>query len=234
MATRELYQDGKYLDLNPDWHAGDSAWKADQVLKMLTRNNLRPRTVCEVGCGAGEILAQLHNRMPDDVHFTGYEVSPQAAQLCEQRRKPGLDFILGDAFADPAQYDMVLSLDVIEHVEDIYGFLRALRKKGAHKVFHIPLDLAVYSVLGGTLIRGRRQMGHIHYFTRATALALLEEAGYDVMDWFYTFGAIQSPGQRGGPVPRRLLRLVRRMMHIVNKELSVRVLGGASILVLAK
>src|SRR5262245_45686070 len=135
MVTRELYQDGTYLDLHPDWHVGHSAWKADQVLKMLTRNNLRPRTVCEVGCGAGEILAQLHDRMPDDLHFTGYEVSAQAAQLCEQRRKPRLNFMLGDAFADPTQYDMVLSLDVIEHVEDIYGFLRALRKKGAHKVF---------------------------------------------------------------------------------------------------
>ena len=53
------YNDGGYLSENPDWHVGDSPWKAQQIHKIIDRNKLSPRTICEVGCGAGEILRQL-------------------------------------------------------------------------------------------------------------------------------------------------------------------------------
>ena len=51
-----MYTSGEYLEKNPHWHAADSPWKAGQILKMIQKNGLHPATVCEVGCGAGEIL----------------------------------------------------------------------------------------------------------------------------------------------------------------------------------
>ena len=49
--TRELYLDGGYCANNPDWHTGDSPWKAAHVVAMLDRHRLAPKTICEVGCG---------------------------------------------------------------------------------------------------------------------------------------------------------------------------------------
>ena len=66
---RPLYRDGQYLAANPGWHAEDSPWKAAQTLQMFRRNRLSPKTVCEVGCGAGEILKQPQEKMDPECSF---------------------------------------------------------------------------------------------------------------------------------------------------------------------
>ena len=63
MTTRSLYLDGRYLIKNPTWHAEESAWKALQILRMLRRNRISPSNVCEVGCGAGEVLKQIQPQL---------------------------------------------------------------------------------------------------------------------------------------------------------------------------
>jgi Methyltransferase domain len=234
LVPAEIYTDGGYIKKNPDWHVGDSPWKARHVLDLLARRHLTPKTVCDVGCGAGEILSQLRRQMPADVSFTGFELSPDAYALCLPRAAERLEYRMESAFDAGEYYDLALMVDVVEHVEDCYGFLRKLRELARYKVMHIPLDLSAYAVTGRTLMRARQSLGHIHYFTRATALALLAETGYDVIEAVYTFGAIQSPGQRGGSPAARALRLARHAAYFVNKELSVRLLGGASLLVLAR
>jgi 2-polyprenyl-3-methyl-5-hydroxy-6-metoxy-1,4-benzoquinol methylase len=50
-------------------------------------------------------------------------------------------------------FDVVMAIDVFEHVEDYLGFIRRLRVKGEYKVFHIPLDLSVQTVLRVSPIR---------------------------------------------------------------------------------
>ncbi len=59
-----LYTDGTYLQHNPTWHSEDAPWKVSQILQMVRRHQLAPHTVCEVGCGAGGILAGLAQVMP--------------------------------------------------------------------------------------------------------------------------------------------------------------------------
>lgn len=89
--TKNIYtqENGLYLKNNPAWHVEDSSWKATQILKMLDRNPIDPKSVIEVGCGAGEILNQLYLSMPDDVEFTGYDISRDAINLARHREKTG-------------------------------------------------------------------------------------------------------------------------------------------------
>jgi len=68
-------------------------------------------------------------------------------------------------------FDVVMAIDVLEHVEDYFTFLRKISKKGKYKIFHIPLDMSVSAVLRiSPLIDGRKKVGHIHYFSKDTAL----------------------------------------------------------------
>ncbi len=53
-ASEELYKDGRYLELNPTWHVEDSPWKAKQIFEIIHRNRLQPKSICEIGCGAGD------------------------------------------------------------------------------------------------------------------------------------------------------------------------------------
>ena len=78
MSSPTLYLDGGYLAKNPAWHVEESAWKARQVLCMLRQNGVAPKTVCDVGCGAGEVLKQLGENLDAECEFWGYDISPQA------------------------------------------------------------------------------------------------------------------------------------------------------------
>lgn len=227
-----MYQTGEYLEKNPTYHVEDSPFKADQILTMIRKHDLHPHSICEVGCGAGEILNQLQAQLPADIQYYGYEISPQAFELCRQRENDRLHFFCEDLLKDSSrEFDLLLCLDVFEHVEDYLGFLKGLRSKAEHKIFHIPLDLSVQWLWRRTpIMREREQAGHLHYFTKETALATLEHVGYEVVDWFYTPGAIANPRS----LKAKLASFPRRVLSAVNQDLVVRILGGYSLLVLAK
>lgn len=229
----DRYTKGDYLAKNPTWHEEDSPWKAKHILRMIEKNNLQPSSICEVGCGVGEILNQLYLELPDNISFTGYEISPQAYELSKQKAKERLQFYLRD-FLQEADYfsDLLLVIDVFEHIEDYFGFLRALREKAEHKIFHIPLDISVLKVLlCAPIIRRRRELGHIHYFTKETALATLEDTGYEIVDHFYTGGSLDLPAKS---LIYSLGKWPLRLASRLNKDIAVRILGGHSLMVLAK
>jgi hypothetical protein len=125
-----------------------------------------------------------------------------------------------------------MAIDVFEHVEDYFGFLRKLREKAEYKIFHIPLDLSVQIVLRSSqIIKSRKSVGHIHYFTKETALETLKDTGYSIIDYFYTRGAVELPN-RGWKA--NLLKIPRKVGFSLNQDFAVRLLGGYSLMVLAK
>ena len=44
-------------------------------------------------------------------------------------------------------YDLILCIDVFEHVEDYIGFLKTLKNKSKYHIFNIPLDMCALKVL---------------------------------------------------------------------------------------
>jgi SAM-dependent methyltransferase len=230
-AGENIYADGSYLaKTGGTWHLEDSPFKARWIVSMLARHvEIKPNTICEIGCGSGGILAELQKTLSDHITFTGYDISPQAHALSARFSNPRCQFILGDAFAEESQYDLVLVMDVIEHVEDYFSFLRHARQKGGLKLYHIPLDAYVSGILRGN--NSWDSAGHLHLFTIETALKALEHTGHRVVDWIFTDGAIVAPQQttRG-----RIANLLRIPLSKFSTKLTSRLLGGYSMLVLAE
>ena len=181
-----IYETGEYLAHNESWHTEDSPWKARDILRILRKNLIEFDTVCEVGCGAGEILRQMSYKLPKTTQFHGYEISPQAYEMTHERASDRLHFYLKDLLEeDPSvTYDVVMAIDVFEHVEDDFGFVRQLRPRGTYQVYHIPLDISVNGILQDKFMYGRKTVGHIHYYTKETALALLQDTGHQIIDYF--------------------------------------------------
>jgi predicted TPR repeat methyltransferase len=228
----EIYTEGKYLNLSQDWFAEDSEWKAKQILKILSRNHLEPETVCEIGCGAGEILNQLYDSLPANIDFCGWDISPQAVELCKRRQKDRLQFHLGDMISEDNRFfDLILCIDVFEHIEDYYGFLNKLREKSKYQVFHIPLDLCVANILRNNLESMRYSIGHIHSFTKETAIAALKDTGYEIIDYCYTNYATETPTSSFN---RRLAKVPRKIFGRFNPDIAARLLGGYELLVLTQ
>jgi cyclopropane fatty-acyl-phospholipid synthase-like methyltransferase len=231
LAMQEMYQSSEYAERNPTWHEEDSPWKARQIADMIRRNGLVFDTLCEVGCGTGEILLNLSRVFPA-ARMTGYEISPHAYERAKAKETEAVAFRLGDANDFGETYDIVVIADVIEHVEDYIAFIKRLKKVGRKAIFHIPLDLSVQSVLRSWPILGlRSSVGHLHYFYKETALATLRDCGYTILDHAYTASRLELPNQA---LSSRVMRLPRRMLHAVNADLAVRLLGGYSLLVLAE
>ncbi len=232
-TAEELYTTGSYLEKNPLWHTEESSWKAEQVMRMLNRQAIAPKTICEVGCGAGEVLKQLQQRLNNNCDLLGCDVSPQAIELCRSRANEKLHFILADVTKiSDRLFDLILVLDVIEHLEDYFSFLRNIKERALYKIFQIPLDLSVQTVLRVTpLIRDRQRYGHIHYFNKETALRLLVDLGYQIIDYFYTAVALDLPSTS---FKNLVMRVPRRLLYSVNMDTAVRLLGGYRLLILTR
>ena len=226
-----IYTNGTYLRNNPDWHVDDSPWKAKHVATMLERHGIVPQTVCEVGCGAGEILRSLSTHLEPSTKFFGYEISPNAYKICSQKANAKFTFKLANLLDEEAHFDLVMAMDVFEHVEDYFGFLRKLRAKAQYKIFHIPLDMSAQEVLRNKPMNARKSVGHIHYFSKETALATLEDCGYTVLDSFYTSGRTDLGNLSW---KSHLMKIPRQALYRMNPDAAARVLGGYSLLVLAR
>lgn len=145
------------------------------------------RAVLDVGCGEGALGAALEAR---GARVTGVELDVAAAGVASRRLSRVLAMPAEDAVAAlDVKPDVVVLADVLEHLSDPLGVLRALRgalASGGLLVFSVPNSTHA-SVLGG-MLRGRwdRELegivadDHRTYAGRAGWTALLSAGGFRV------------------------------------------------------
>lgn len=226
------YTSGEYLAETTDWHEGRAEWKAEQVARMLAKHQIEPRSICDIGCGTGGVLDSLGSIMSTEPALTGYEVASQPFDLAPADRRERIELINGSYDDDDRRFDLLLALDVFEHLEDYYGFLRNIRVKAPLAIFHIPIDTAVTTVLRpGPAVRSVHTVGHIQHYMPALALETLRYAGYTVLDHEYTV-----PARGAKPTSMRgwVGKLARLSLARLNVDLAARLVTGFSLLVLAE
>jgi cyclopropane fatty-acyl-phospholipid synthase-like methyltransferase len=234
-----IYKTGEYLEHNRGWHTEDSEWKAQHIARAVERYNVAHQRVCDVGCGAGEVMSRLADRYPGS-EFVGFDLSPQAYEMARQRQGGNRRFVLGSAL-EQSGFDLALAIDVFEHIEDCYEFLRRMKGIATWKIFHIPLDMSMLAVAMNNPMWARKEVGHVHYFSKDTALATLTDCGYEIVG--YQFTNSQSLNWKnlfvGGRTGRKLVKLLtlglpRFVVSTLSPSLSSRLLGGLSLLVVAR
>jgi SAM-dependent methyltransferase len=227
---RSIYSDGSYLQSNKTWHQEDSPYKAKLVSAAISRNKIKFTSCADIGCGAGLVTELLAREFPSST-FEGFELSNDATEFWKTRQPLGnLTYTVGNIFDSAQHFDLVVCLDVFEHVEDYFGFLRNLRSKGRSFVFNVPLDMNVMKILTPGIRFAREEVGHLHYFNRYTALRTLEDTGYKIRDWYLSsiFTATMPRNRRQAAIlPLRLLSLV------FGKRFASTVFGGISLVVTA-
>ena len=123
------------------------------------------------------------------------------------------------------KFDLIICLDVFEHVEDYIGFLRKLRRHAKKFVFNIPLDLN-FAKLAGGYKEVRENVGHLHYFNVYTALETLKLAGFAVEDHF-----LSAQKLKPRTIKHYLVALPRKLP--IPASLSAKLFGGYSLVVTA-
>lgn len=100
----------------------DRHWSADET----SRRPLADKKAADVGCGAG-LLAEPLARLGAEV--TGVDAAPEniaAARLHAEGQGLEIDYRTGGVETLTGPYDLVTSLEVIEHVRDPRGFVLGL------------------------------------------------------------------------------------------------------------
>jgi hypothetical protein len=170
--------------------------------------------------------------MNDECIFFGYDISPQAMSLAQGRANKRLTFKLADIREEwDVYFDLLLIICTLEHLEDIYGFLRDIKRKSEYKIFQLPLEVSVRTALRRCALEAQWRHGHRHFFTKEIAFQMLKHGGYDVLDYFY---ATSSPQLSGRSPVGKLRRLPRRVLFATNEDLAVRLFGRNSIILLAR
>jgi SAM-dependent methyltransferase len=157
------------------------------------------QAILDAGCGAGVFTFELAKQHPE-AQVTGVELEPELVERAtEIARRANLDnchFEQGDVtkldFEDA--FDLVVSVDNFEHVEDdiaaMRTLLRALRP-GGRLVAHVPGYERRWILL-------RRRVnfdvpGHVRPGYHADQLVgKLREAGFEVTAHQYTYGPVET------------------------------------------
>ena len=233
MVFLDRYIDGTYEADNQDWHEADAPWKAEHIREIISKNQIKPSTLCDVGCGPGAVLSEVRKRLPQAQLFRGFDISPQSIARAKMKETENLSFSQADFLTDTDEtFDLIMLIDVFEHIPDYLGFLEKLNSRAKWHVFHIPLDLSALSVLrSDPIISKRERVGHIHYYTAQTALATLKDTGYKVKDWFYTASGFQPEDTS---LKASIRDFPKKQSFNLWPDWSVRFFGGYSMMVLCE
>lgn len=234
LKTNEFYTGGTYLKNNPTWDSEDAKFKSSIIYKIISSNNIHPNNVDEIGCGAGGNLVEL-SKLDKSIHLLkGYDISPQAIGMAKQFEDDHLQFYCEDyLLINNANTQLLLMIDVIEHVEDYIGFLQKLKKRSDYFVFHIPLDLSCRTILKPhVLFQQRRAVGHLHYFSKEIIEWTLLDAGYEIIDQLYTKPVVDIAPAKS--FKRFIKKTFRNFSFAMAPDWSAKKWGGYSIMFLLK
>jgi len=130
---------------------------------------------------------------------------------------------------------VLIAADVFEHIENYYSFLRNIRDKANYKVFVIPLDMNILTIMLNRFETSYERDGHLHFFCPATALLTLRNCGYEIID--FSFCDIRAMGRKTGNIRFRA-RFISPLQYCISatfgKDFCQRLLGGYSLIVLTK
>jgi SAM-dependent methyltransferase len=165
-----------------------SAWGDMQRLGPVHRHvqgdlvrlvgSLDVRTILDVGCGAGDNLARLASL--GRYELTGTDVSDEALELARARaggvRLLALDVERG---ALDERFDLVMSIQVVEHLADDLAALRHMASMAEKYVFT--------STISGRMRRSEVAIGHMRNYSQIELRRKLELAGLEVL-WVRGWG----------------------------------------------
>jgi SAM-dependent methyltransferase len=183
---------GEHAARAGQWRALCAEGKADHVAALAGRLEQPPRSVVEVGCGDGVLLAELAARGIGERRH-GFEISARAVELAAGR--PEIERVERfDGTTLPAkdgEYDLGVLSHVLEHVPDPAPLLRETARVARAVVVEVPLE-DNRSASSARAQRGREAVGHLHRFSRADIHALASSAG------------LRVAGELADPLPREV------------------------------
>ena len=240
MKNFNRYTSGEYSRKNHNYHNEDADYKWNNFLKILKISNINfneINSIADVGCGSGKILieAKKSNFFSEKCIYEGFDINPDAIKLAKQRDK-NISFSNSDFINLEKNYnDLIFASDVFEHTENSYEFLIKLKEKGNLFLFNIPLEINLFSMIRRKNIfkDSYNQVGHLHFYTKKTAILLLESCGYKISKFIFVDIRLKELKDKK-IIKKFMIYIPQYLLGIISKNLACSIFGGYSLVVLAK
>ena len=186
IELNNIYHSGYFFgsdDVKMSWHVSDlKTSTAQQYFNILSSVNIHEGNILEIGCGDGYLL-----KLAQDLGYqiNGIEYSESAVSKANSLLKNCCVHCIGSVVADnfmnkPAQFDICILADVIEHIRDPITLLYQIHKilkPGAVILLATPsLDSLTAKLMSSQWLEFKRE--HLFYFSRRTITDALVKTGY--------------------------------------------------------
>lgn len=171
-----------------------------EIRPLLPRSASR---ILDVGAGSGGTLSWLKTLYPD-AETTGVELNHELARELQRNADVAIVGNIDDCLPRLATFDLILLLDVLEHVPDSARTLQRIRgclRAGGRVIVSVP-NIAHLSVTVPLLMKRRftyQDAGildrtHLRFFVEDTAIQLLNDANLVVT--MGLIGGLEGPKSR--------------------------------------
>lgn len=230
------YQE-EYIDKNPDLHNSDIGDKIDAISQLLLPTATKFVSILDVACGSGRILLEISDKYQSE-KTTGIDISQgMIKSATENDTDNRVEWRVENVFnLEPDNYELVLAIDVLEHLEDDQKFLEHIKDLGKFVVVKTPIEDNIINKLVKVISFGlineyqhtENKYGHIHHYSQKDVDRLIEVSGLKTVSKKYMH------------LPRRsklfweILRIISMPLWWLSKPLYIKMNGGFLVLLLTK
>jgi SAM-dependent methyltransferase len=162
------------------WRALGAIGKADHVLALCARADIRPTSTLEVGCGDGALLCELHRR-DFGGRLAGVEITQAAISIA--RTRPEIDSVElydGSHLEVPDEtYELGVLSHVLEHVPDPPALLAEVARACRAVLIEVPLEENI-SARRASKRKHAEEVGHLQRLDRDEVRLIVARAGLRV------------------------------------------------------
>ena len=172
------------------------SWHIRRELRQLNRAGFSPKQIADAGSGFGQYVFWLANKYPN-THITGLDIKQEQVDDCNRffssiKRDKQVNFVYADLtkLEEEEAWDLVLSVDVMEHIEDdrsVFRHLYRALRPGGFLLISTPSDQ------GGSDVHHEHDESFIDEHVRdgygvKEIEEKLREAGFSEIRIMYSYG----------------------------------------------
>lgn len=222
----------EYLKLNKDLHDSESEEKIKNIFSILPKD-LKPKTILDVACGSGKILTAISKEMNPE-RSVGIDISEKIIEIAKKNNTNYIsEWITYDIFDYKDEvFDLLLAVDIVEHVEDDDRFLKKVSELGKNIVIKVPIESNFINKMVTFLSGGKinplrdteKHYGHMHHYSVRDFLELIRNSNLMIMKIRYMHLPKRSK------VFWEIFRILLFPIWFVSKKGYVRFNGGFMLL----
>ena len=104
-----------------DWYYESDKWEFDRAVEIVQK--IRPKSILEIGCGAGEFLQKVFSGVEYSLGLDFNETALTSA------RQKGLNVRNENIQNLKDSFDMIVMFEVLEHLESPFDIMKAIESK---------------------------------------------------------------------------------------------------------